>query len=191
MVGDEAVDGEEAVDATVRPVLIVYCALPGAGKTTAARERAREIGAIGFSPIRFSPIRFSPIRFSTDEWMADLGLDYFDPLRDRVQARLDRLWRELLEHGQSVILEDGSWTRAERDELRRVARGFGAITELHVFDIPVEELWRRLEGRNERPGHGEVPITREVLAESLQRFEPPDAAELALFDRWIVHTSGS
>ncbi|MET3565392.1 putative kinase [Leifsonia sp. 563] len=174
-------DGEETVDATARPVLIVYCALPGAGKTTAARERAREIGAIGFSPIRFS----------TDEWMADLGLDYFDPLRDRVQARLDRLWRELLEHGQSVILEDGSWTRAERDELRRVARRSGAFTELHVFDIPVEELWRRLEGRNERPGRGEVPITRELLDESLQRFEAPDAAELALFDRWIVHTSGS
>jgi predicted kinase len=191
VVGDEAVDGEETVDATARPALIVYCALPGAGKTTAARERAREIGAIGFSPIRFSPIRFSPIRFSTDEWMADLGLDYFDPLRDRVQARLDRLWRELLEHGQSVILEDGSWTRAERDELRRVARDFGATTELHVFDIPVEELWRRLEGRNERPGRGEVPITRELLDESLQRFEAPDAAELALFDRWIVHTGGS
>lgn len=186
MVGDEAVDGEETVDATARPVLIVYCALPGAGKTTAARERARETGAIGFSAIQFSPIRFS-----TDEWMADLGLDYFDPLRDRVQARLDRLWRELLEHGQSVILEDGSWTRAERDELRRVARRSGAITELHVFDIPVEELWRRLEGRNERPGRGEVPITRELLDESLQRFEAPDAAELALFDRWIVHTSGS
>ncbi|NYD74886.1 ATP-binding protein [Leifsonia soli] len=174
-------DGDEAVDATARPVLILYCALPGAGKTTAARERERETGAI----------RFSPIRFSTDEWMAELGLDYFDPLRDRVQARLDRLWRQLLERGQSVILEDGSWTRAERDELRRLARRSGAITELHVFDIPVEELWRRLERRNERPGRGEVPITRELLDESVQRFEAPDAAELALFDRCIVHTGGS
>ena len=168
--------GEETLDAAARPVLILYCALPGAGKTTAARERAREIGAI---------------RFSTDEWMADLGLDYFDPLRDRVQTRLDRLWRELLEHRQSVILEDGSWTRAEREELRQVALRFGAITELHVFDIPVEELWRRLEGRNERPGHGQVPITRGLLDASLQRFEAPDAAELTLFDRWIVHTGGS
>ncbi|WP_089916515.1 AAA family ATPase [Leifsonia sp. 21MFCrub1.1] len=174
-------DGDEAVDATARPVLILYCALPGAGKTTAARERERETGAI----------RFSPIRFSTDEWMAELGLDYFDPLRDRVQARLDRLWRQLLERGLSVILEDGSWTRTERDELRRAARRSGAITELHVFDIPVEELWRRLERRNERPGRGEVPITRELLDESVQRFEAPDAAELALFDRCIVHTGGS
>ncbi|MDR6611061.1 ATP-binding protein [Leifsonia sp. 1010] len=157
---------------TVRPVLILYCGLPGAGKTTGARERDRETGAI---------------RFSTDEWMADLGLDYLDPLRDRLQARLDRLWRELLERGQSVILEDGSWTRAERDELRRVARSSGAITELHVFDIPVEELWRRLEGRNAGPGHGEVPITRELLDASRLRFEAPDAAERALFDRCVVH----
>lgn len=169
-------DGDEAMDATTRPVLILYCALPGAGKTTAARERARETGAI---------------RFSTDEWMADLGLDYVDPLRDRVQARLDRLWRELLGRGQSVILEDGSWTRAERDELRRVARSSGAVTELHVFDIPVEELWRRLEARNARPGHGEVPISRELFDESRRRFEAPDGAELTLFDRWIVHTAGA
>ncbi|WP_431245861.1 AAA family ATPase [Leifsonia xyli] len=159
-------------DATAQPLLILFCGLPGSGKTTAARERERETGAI---------------RFSTDEWMADLGVDYFDPLRDRIQARLDRLWRELLEHGQSVILEDGTWTRRERDEIRRFAGRVGAVTELHCFDLPIEELWRRLEARNARPGRGVVPITRELLDASVRRFERPDAREQALFDRCIVH----
>lgn len=163
----------DAKDETAgRPRLILFCGLPGSGKTTVARERERETGAV---------------RFSTDEWMADLGLDYFDASRDHLQARLDRLWRQLLGLGVSVILEDGTWKRAERDDLRRVATELGAATELHYFDIPLDELRRRLKLRNATPAHGIVPISEEVLEESLRRFERPDPAELRLFDRSVVH----
>ncbi|WP_150306574.1 AAA family ATPase [Planctomonas psychrotolerans] len=161
-------------DSTERPALILFCGLPGSGKTTVARERAREAGAI---------------RFSTDEWMADLGVDYFDEIRDRVQARLDDLWKELLEHGQSVLLEDGTWKRDERDALRRVAARLGASTELHYFDIPIDDLWRRLDLRNANPTYGSAPISRNLLDECLTRFERPDDAELLLFDRCVVHRS--
>ena len=78
---------------------ILLCGLPGSGKTTLARERERETGAI---------------RFSTDEWMADLGVDFFDAMRDRLQTRLNDLWKELLERGQRVIVEDGPWTKIDR-----------------------------------------------------------------------------
>ena len=137
-----------------------------------ARERERETGAV---------------RLSTDEWMADLGVDYFDEMRDRVQARLNRLWRDLLRRGQSVILEDGTWRREERDDLRRFARSVEATTELHYFDIAVDVLWRRLDVRNADPAYGTAPITRELLIESSSRIERPDEAELALFDRCTVH----
>ncbi|MGC5224019.1 AAA family ATPase [Micromonospora sp. DT81.3] len=156
-----------------RPLLVLFCGLPGSGKTTLARERARETGAI---------------RFSTDEWMADLGVDYFDAMRDNLQHRLDDLWKELLEHGQSVILEDGTWTREERDEIRRIAHVLGATTEMHYFDIPFDELWRRLELRNSAAIHGAALITKEVLEESRRRIDGPDAAELSLFDRVVVHS---
>ena len=156
-----------------RPLLVLFCGLPGSGKTRLARERARETGAI---------------RFSTDEWMADLGVDFFDAMRDNLQQRLDELWKELLRHGQSVILEDGTWKREERDEIRRIASVLGATTEMHYFDIPFEELWRRLELRNSAAIYGAAPITREVLEESRQRLDTPDTAELSLFDRVIVHS---
>ena len=158
---------------TQRPVLILFCGLPGAGKTTVARRRQLETGAI---------------RFSTDEWMADLGVDFFDDMRENLQMRLDRLWRELLEGGLSVILEDGTWTRQERDAVRHVAAALDATTEIHCFDVAIDELWRRLEARNANPAYGTVPISREVLEESRLRFEPPDTAELALFDRSVVHS---
>ena len=162
--------GHNAVDT---PVLILFCGLPGSGKTTLARERERETGAI---------------RFSTDEWMADLGVDYFDEMRDRLQMRLDELWKALLERGQSVILEDGTWKRDERDALRRIAKRLNATTEIHYFDIPFDELWRRLRTRNASPSYGTAPITREILEECWGRIERPDEAELSLFDRCVVHT---
>ncbi|GAA1998193.1 AAA family ATPase [Microbacterium pumilum] len=154
------------------PLLILFCGLPGSGKTTIARQRARETGAI---------------RFSTDEWMADLGVDFFDHIRDGLQARLDQLSKDLLERGQSVILEDGTWKREERERLRRLASELGAATEIHYFDIAIDELWRRLEIRNASPTFGTVPITRELLEECRLRLERPDDAELSLFHRTVVH----
>ncbi len=155
-----------------RPLLVILCGLPGSGKTTIARPLERETGAV---------------RFCTDEWMAALGVDLFDEMRDNLQRRLDELWKELLARGQSVILEDGSWKREERDSLRRVAKTLDATTEMHYFDLEFDELWRRLEVRNTTMPYGTAPITRELLQECLLRFERPNEAELALYDRSIVY----
>ena len=119
--------------------------------------------------------------------MADLGIDYFDQVRDSLQARLDQLWKQLVERGQSVILEDGTWKREERDRLRQLARELGAVSEIHYFDVAVDELWRRLEIRNANPTYGTVPISRELLEDCRLRLERPDDAELSLFDRRVVH----
>jgi predicted kinase len=80
-------------------------------------------------------------------------------------------------------LENGFWARQERDELRLAARTLGVAVELHYLTAPVDQLWRRLEIRNERALPGTVPISREDLEAWAQQFEAPDAAELALFDQ--------
>ena len=118
--------------------LILICGLPGSGKTTLAKELAPTVPAVRLCP---------------DEWKHDLGIDYYDERR-RVQLE-DRLWRlgqELLTLGQSVILENGFWAREERDELRLSARELGVAVELHHLEAPVEELWRRLQLRNDEAG---------------------------------------
>ena len=60
---------------------------------------------------------------------------------------------------------------------------------MHYFDVPLDELWRRLEVRNAIGAHGVVPISRELLDKSWIKFEPPDETELSLFDRYFVHTA--
>jgi predicted kinase len=157
-----------------RPQLIIFCGLPGSGKTTIARQIERDIDAF---------------RLNIDEWVAALGVDFWDEeFRHRLERRLYDQSLKLLELGQSVILEDGTWRRVERDELRKVARKLGATIEIHHFDVPFDELCRRLEVRNAAGASDTVPITKEVLKECWQRFERPDEAELALFDRCIGHT---
>ena len=148
--------------------LVIVCGLPGAGKSTLAREREAELRAV---------------RLSADEWLVDLGIDVFDgPARERVERLQRRLSDRLLELGQRVIVEWGTWSRAERDDLRKGARRLGAAAELHVVDAPVEALWERVRTRGFEQRHGSRPLTRQDLEAYAVMFEPPDDAELALYD---------
>ena len=148
--------------------LILICGLPGSGKTTLAKQLASEVPAVRLCP---------------EEWKHDLGIDYYDEQgRVRLEKRLWRLAQELLGLGQSVILENGFWAREEREELRLGARSLNVAVELHYLEAAVDELWRRLEMRNEEAKPGTVPIKREDLEKWADQFEAPDASELALFD---------
>ncbi len=83
----------------------------------------------------------------------------------------------------SVVLDFGLWARGERDELRSVARGLGVGVELHYLDVHPDDLWPRIHARNAEPPWDRHPIRRADLDGWLPHFEPPDAAELGLFDR--------
>jgi lincosamide nucleotidyltransferase A/C/D/E len=158
---------------TKQPVLYAFCGLPGSGKTTAAKELEKATGAV---------------RLNVDEWVAALGMDFWDDeFRHKLDVRLYEHGLTLLKRGQSIILEDNFWTRDERTGHREVARKLGAAIELHYFDVPFDELWRRLQIRNATKAHGTVPITEELLKECWLKFQRPEEAELALFTQAVVH----
>src|SRR3954453_6823137 len=148
--------------------LILTCGLPGAGKTTLATQLAAERSAV---------------RLTKDEWLWALGSNPWDEqTREKVEHELWRLAQEILRLGLSVILDFGLWARIERDEMRSAARSIGVAVELPFLDLPPDELWRRIEARNSQPPWDSCPIGRADLDGWLAIFEPPDAAELALFD---------
>jgi predicted kinase len=123
------------------------------------------------------------VRLTKDEWLTALGSNPWDtPTSDKVEDELWRLAQEILRLGLSVVLDFGLWARIERDEMRSAARSLGVAVELHFVDVPPDELWRRIEARNSEPPWDSYPICRADLDGWLAIFEPPDAAELALFD---------
>lgn len=158
---------------TKQPVLYALCGLPGAGKSTVARELEKSTGAI---------------RLNVDEWVAALDIDFWDDeFRHKLDGRLYSHGLTLLEHGQSIIVEDNLWTRGERDKYRKIAQKLNVDIELHYFDVPFDELWRRLQIRNSIGAHGTVPITKELLEKCWSRFEQMNEEESALFTRVVVH----
>jgi predicted kinase len=142
------------------------CGLPGAGKTTLAKRLERELPAVRLCP---------------DERLAKEGLDQFD---EEARARIEHCqWddaQDLLAAGTSVILENGFWGRAERDEKRLRARELGAGVELHYLAVPMAELEWRIAVRNRVPGS--VALTSEMIREWQGLFETPTQAEFDLFD---------
>jgi predicted kinase len=147
--------------------LVLVCGLPGAGKTVVAERLAAERGAAWLSP---------------DLWMQRLG---FDPHDDTARLKVEGLQQELaftlLRLGLDVVLDNGFWTRQERDGIREAARAHGFETELCALDLPADELWRRVERRN-GSGTATVHITRQQFESYLPWWQPPTPDELALYD---------
>lgn len=148
--------------------LILTCGLPGAGKTTLAKELARDRRAV---------------RLTKDEWLWATGASPWDRAAGaKVEQELWRLAQEILSLGLSVVLDFGLWARAERDQMRAVARRLGVGVELHHLHVPPDELWRRIEVRTASPPWDREPIGRDHLDQWIAEFQAPDAGELALFD---------
>jgi predicted kinase len=152
----------------IKTTLYLVCGLPGAGKTTRARQIVEGGKAVHLSP---------------DEWIVGLGLSLVDyEFRFRLQDCMLAHAAEILRCGASTVVEFGSWSREEREGIRQVAVREGARTELHFLDAPLDELVRRVRARG---GPDAEALASQVLVGSSDRFERPAPDEIALFDRYV------
>ena len=112
---------------TSRPTLFLTVGLPGAGKTTRAKELA-------------SAHRI--LRLTPDEWMAPLfGQSDADGRRDILEGRMIWVAHEVLASGASVILDFGCWSPDERYAIRVIGEVAGAYFSLEY--VQVDERERR------------------------------------------------
>ena len=146
------------------PRLIIVCGLPGSGKTTHAREVTNQLRAVRLCP---------------DEWLTSLSINLHDEIkREKIEILQWKLGRELLALGLVVVIEWGTWYRAERDALRLEARALGAGVDLHYLCAPVEVLFERIQHR----ALENSPIEYDSILEWSNQFQAPNQEEMALYD---------
>ena len=149
------------------PTLHAIHGFIGAGKTTLARRLEEELPAL---------------RLNSDEWMVQLyGSDppeeVFRPGLDRVNRLIRQLAERALTLGLNVVLDDGYWTRASRDDLRAWADTLNVPLHLYSLNLPEDEARRRVTRRNAEPGS--LYIAPETFRLFWSRFEPlePDESQ--------------
>jgi predicted kinase len=161
------------VSARGRAKALLVCGGVGAGKTTVARELARERGTVAFA---------------IDDWMAALyapdsppepSLEWALERTARCEAQIWKVARQLLELGMDVVLDLGFLRREHRERFRRKAAEAGFSAELHVVMADVETRRARVRARNrEKSGTFSVEVSDAMFEWAESWFEPPGADEL-------------
>ena len=158
-----------------KPILHLICGLPGAGKTTLAKQIAATGGAVRFCP---------------DEWIKDIWKEKAETegnnFRDEVEQLQWKTAKEILRNSVDVIIEWGTWGKDEREKLRDEAREAGAQVKFYYLDISREVLRKRILKRNNEPGFDEFYINENeietFLDDCFNSFQIPAEEELNSYD---------
>src|SRR3954470_2204295 len=113
-------------------MLYLLVGLPGAGKTTKARQLEVEASALRFTP---------------DEWMKTLFGRNDQATRDALEGRLIWIALRALQLHTNVILDFGFWSKDERSALRWFARQIGAKSQVIYLPIDPETQRERVQSR--------------------------------------------
>ena len=146
-------------------MLLLMVGLPGAGKTTRAKQLAPMHRALRLTP---------------DEWMIPL-FDGTQPdgKRDLLEGLLITVALQALGVGTSVVLDFGLWSRDERSALRWLARSAGASCQVVYLPVDKDVQRAQITHRQATAPHQTFPMTEADTDRWREQFQVPDAAELA------------
>ncbi|SMF17107.1 Predicted kinase [Alteromonadaceae bacterium Bs31] len=158
----------------------VVCGPIGAGKTTYAKQLAKEQNAICFSE---------------DEWLARLfvpdapeGL-LREPMEVvgawatekylRCRSQIWQVCLQLLDADTSIVLDGAAATKEQRDKIRQKAKDSNVGFKLHYVTASVELRHKRVFERNEKQGESySLEVTPAMFEFTEQFFQPPVGNEL-------------
>jgi predicted kinase len=152
------------------PTLHLIVGLPGAGKTTLARQLERELPALRLTPDEWIVTLYGP---SPTQAVLDAARDPVEHLNWDVATRAILL-------GVSVVLYFGFWSREERERFRNQAALLGARSQVHALRVSLDELKDRVGSRNAALPPATFHVTREQLESWWSVFEPPGSDELRI-----------
>ena len=145
--------------------LLLMVGLPGAGKTTRAKQLA---------------LAHRALRLTPDEWMIPL-FDGTQPdgKRDVLEGLLIAVALQALRAGTNVVLDFGLWGRDERSALRWLARSAGASCRVIYLPVDKDVQRARIAHRQATAPHQTFPMTETDTDRWREQFQVPDAAEMA------------
>ena len=142
--------------------------LPCSGKSTRAKILENEYNALVLSIDKYHIKLF--------------GNDTMDENHDTRHMAIEEILWEIAERaltlGIDVIMDIGFWGREERMVHKNRAKELGAGFKIHFMDVPKEELYKRLEKRNNESSPDSFYIPKELLDEYIPKFQPPGKEEL-------------
>ena len=125
--------------------MLLMVGLPGAGKTTRAKELAAANRALRLTP---------------DHWMIPL---FGDPMADGkrfvLEGRLISVALQALRLGTSVVLDYGLWGRDERSALRWLAQSAGASCQVVYLPVDKDVQLARIAHRQATTPHQTFPMS--------------------------------
>lgn len=163
----------------IKPTLYIMCGLAFAGKSTLARKISEQTGSklIAFDKLWLEKDKKHPIPKGVEGWkfIRKVGQDEI---------------AKALSEGNSVVYDDNNVRFEHRDELREVARKFGARAVVVYLNTPLE-LVREREAINKTTGqrHDVEPENFNVV---LEQFQIPTTQENVMefkpgmnLDEWV------
>jgi predicted kinase len=145
--------------------------LPGAGKTTRAKELEASESALRLTPDEWQMAVFSddsPTRWRSRERTGQ---------RDRIEGKLVAVGMRAAELGINVVLDFGLWGKDERSALRWIASTLGVRAEVVYLPIDYQEQRRRITSRY-LTEPGQFQMSDEELQQWQLQFHVPDQEEL-------------
>ena len=145
--------------------------LPGAGKTTRAKELE-----VSESALRLTPDHWQMAIFPGDgptRWRSKKRADH----RDRIEGKMVEVGMRAAQLGINVVFDFGLWGKDERSALRWIADSLGVRAQVVYLPIDYEEQRRRITGRYETEP-GQFQMSDAELKQWQVQFQAPDHEEL-------------
>ena len=160
-------DAEELLRMKPKATVYVLCGFIDAGKTTFAKKLEEQTGAV---------------RITKDEWLIqmvgnDPTIDGYEGYDSRICGLSRDVAFQLAAKGIDVIIDEGVWSREQRDTLRKRAEAVDARAVVYFLDTPIETIRERVARRNMNAARDSFKISGELLDFYLQYWEPPSEDE--------------